>query len=339
MLAYRFIHLRSILVLYISLLLFFTLGSSPAQPLQKRANSPSYPPLTWHALSNKGLKYSVHALAVSGSDLYAGGVLTTTGDGTLTKLGHIVRYDMDSGAWHALPNLGLNSQVEALAVSGSDLYVGGSFTNTGDSSLPELGYIARYDTQNGAWYALPNQGLNSDILTMAVSEDNLYVGGYFTATGDNSIKNLGHIARYNTTYKTWHAMPNQGLDNIVITLAVSGSDLFTGGDFTALGDGSLANMGYIARFDFKTNTWHALPQQGLYGPVWALAAYKSDLFVGGHFDSTGDGMLTDLGSIARFDTATSVWYQLPNQGFNEDVISLEVSEDDLYVGGWFQRDW
>jgi hypothetical protein len=80
---------------------------------------------------------------VSGSDLYVGGDFTQTGDGALTNLGRIARYDTTAGTWNALPNQGLNDRVHALAVSGSDLYVGGDFTQTGDGALTNLGYIVR----------------------------------------------------------------------------------------------------------------------------------------------------------------------------------------------------
>ena len=81
---------------------------------------------------------------MSGSDLYVGGQFGQTGDGTLTNLGYIARYDITANAWNALPKHGLNRWVYALAVSGSDLYVGGDFTQTGDASpLTNLGNIAR----------------------------------------------------------------------------------------------------------------------------------------------------------------------------------------------------
>ena len=99
------------------------------------------------------------------------------------------------GAWHALPNQGLNNYVSALAVSGDDLYVGGSFVRTGDYSLFHLGNIARYDTTTGVWHALPNQGLDKAVGALAVSGDDLYVGGSFTQTGDYSLTDLGNIAR------------------------------------------------------------------------------------------------------------------------------------------------
>jgi hypothetical protein len=106
----------------------------------------------------------------------------------------VERADTTAGTWNALPNQGLNNTVLALAMSGSDLYVGGYFDQTGDGTLTNLGRTARYDTTAGTWNALPNQGLNDDVFALAVSDSDLYVGGDFTQTGDGALTNLGRIA-------------------------------------------------------------------------------------------------------------------------------------------------
>jgi N-acetylneuraminic acid mutarotase len=304
---------------------------------------------TWHALPNQGLGGSVAAMALDGSDLYLGGAFGETGDGSLTNLGYIARYDTVAGTWHALPNQGFNNTVLALVISGSDLYAGGYLTETDDESLTDLGCVARYDTTAGTWNALPNQGLGGGspplpglpptprVYAMAVSDGDLYVGGDFDRTGDGSLTNLGHIARYDTTTGTWHALPNQGLGGSVSAMALDGSDLYVGGDFTRTDDGTLTSLGRIARYDTTAGTWNALSNQGLNNDVRALAVSDSDLYVGGEFTRTGDGTLTSLGRIARYDTTAGTWHALPNQGLNDEVRALAVSGSDLYVGGEFTQ--
>jgi len=290
-------------------------------PVLKPASRPAASQVTaWNALPNQGLggggSPSVGALAVVGSDLYVGGAFTQTGDGALTNLGSIARYDTTAGTWNALPNQGLDGYVYALAVSGSDLYVGGFFDQTGDGALTNLGSIARYDTTAGTWNALPNQGLDNTVIVLSASGSDLYVGGYFTETGDGALTNLGCIARYDTTVGTWNALPNQGLSGgylpmpSVHALAVVGSDLYVGGNFTRTGDGALTNLGRIARYDTTAGTWNPLPNQGLNNDVRALAVSGSDLYVGGAFTQTGDGALTNLGYIARGGAYDNVYLPL-----------------------------
>jgi N-acetylneuraminic acid mutarotase len=318
--------------------------------LFKNRNRSSFLPFTWQALTNKGLKgveglyQEVWDLEVSGRDLYVGGIIRQTGDGALTDLGHIVRYDTSTNTWHPLPNKGLDWLVYEITLSGDDLYVGGNFDVTGDGLVKDLNYIARFDTKTQTWHALPNKGLRGTVLAIAVSGDDLYVGGGFTETFDGSVKNLGNIARFNTKNQTWHALPNKGLSgfssNNVESLVVSGDDLYIGGNFSQTSDGTYTGLGNIVRFDTKTQTWHTLPNNGLKGAqdhVVALLISNSDLYVGGFFTQTGDGTLTDLGYIARYDTKSNSWHALPNQGFDNIVRALAVYGDDLYVGGRFTQ--
>jgi len=95
---------------------------------------------SWSALSSGmgGSSPSVHALAVSGSDVYAGGKYTTAGG---VSANYIAKWDGTS--WRALGSGmggGSDPHVYALAVSGSDLYTGGDFTTAGGKVS---GYVAR----------------------------------------------------------------------------------------------------------------------------------------------------------------------------------------------------
>ena len=240
--------------------------------------------------------------------------------------------------WQALPKQGLDNAVNALAVVGSDLYVGGYFTQNGDASpVINLGYIARYDTTTNTWHALPKQGLDNAVNALAVVGSDLYVGGTFVQTGDASpLINLGHIARYDTTTNTWHALLKQGLNGWVWALAVVGSDLYVGGTFVQTGDESVKDLGYIARYDTEAHKWYALENDGLDNRVDALAVSGSDLYVGGHFGETVSPTLA-LNHIARYDTTTPSWNALPNEGLNDPVGALAVSGTDLYVGGAFTQ--
>src|SRR5439155_16046475 len=97
---------------------------------------------SWSALgsgmsANEGAPL-VSALAVSGSDVYAGGTFTTAGGSAANNIGK-----WDASSWSALGSgMGMNDQVLALAVSGSDVYAGGLFTTAGGSAANN---IAKWD--------------------------------------------------------------------------------------------------------------------------------------------------------------------------------------------------
>ena len=88
-----------------------------------------------------------HALAVSGTNLYAGGWFTKAGGVPANRIAK-----WDGSAWSALGS-GMATATTlgslALAVSGTDLYAGGYFTTAG--GVPANG-IAKWD--GSAWSAL-----------------------------------------------------------------------------------------------------------------------------------------------------------------------------------------
>ena len=89
------------------------------------------------------------------------------------------------GPWFALGSDGagngaLASTVDAIAVLGTDLYVGGGFTNA--AGIPTADFIARWN--GSTWSALGSNGagngaLNGLVQALVVSGNDLYVGGNF----------------------------------------------------------------------------------------------------------------------------------------------------------------
>lgn len=198
-----------------------------------------------------------------------------------------------------------DDQVNALAVSGRDLYVGGSFRVAG--GVP-ANYIARWDGER--WSGL-GEGLNGPVLAVAVLGTNVYAGGRFTRAG---VADANYIARWDGA--EWHAF-GAGANDSVNAFAVSGDTLYAGGGFTTI-DGVPAN--YVARWDGAQ--WSAMGS-GYTGNVLAMAMSGKDLYVGGF------GTLTigrwDGGQWSTFATA------------NGAVRSLAAQGSNLYAGGEFTR--
>ncbi len=130
---------------------------------------------------------------------------------------------------------------------------------------------------------------------------------------------------------TWTPLARNGLNSFVTALAVSGGDLYVGGDFTQTADGTMT-LNHIAKY--SGGVWLPLANNGLNGPVRALAVSGNDLYVGGTFTRTGDNGTT-LNRIAKY--SGGAWMPLANQGLNDFVAALAVSGGDLYVGGDFTK--
>ena len=219
------------------------------------------------------------------------------------------------GMWFSL-GTGANSYVYAMAVSGSDLYVGGNFTQAGGVSA---NYIARWN--GSSWVAL-GSGLNGQVKAIAVSGSDVYVGGSFTDAGGNP--NADYIARWNGS--SWVAL-GSGLTGQVKAIAVSGSDVYVGGSCHVTG---MPNTTGIVRWD--GSSWHALGTGVSNYPVAAIAVSGSDVFIGGSFTSAGG--VSNTAAIARWDGST--WHSLSSGiASGSAVYALCTSDTNLYAGGAF----
>jgi hypothetical protein len=186
----------------------------------------------------------------------------------------------NGSTWSVL-GTGMDSDVDALAASGTSLYAGGDFGTAGGVTA---NYIAAW---NGSTWSALGTGMDSDVYALVVSGTTLYAGGDFTTAGGVT---ANCIAAWNGS--GWLALgPGFGGSSLIVAaLAVNGTDLYAGGWFTNAG----ANVvSYIAKWD--GSTWSAMGSGmgggsfGGYGPfVAALAADGSGhLFVGGEFSLAG----------------------------------------------------
>lgn len=255
--------------------------------------------------------FFVGALAVSGTDLYAGGYFSAMGG---VPANYIARWN--GSTWSAVGS-GTDDIVHALKIFDGNLYAGGSFLNAGGTPTS---YIARWN--GNSWSALAG-GLDYGVNGFAVSGTNLYVGGNFNNafnTGGATVP-ARYVARWDGS--SWSAV-GAGMNNTVVTVAVAGSNLYAGGIFTTA-DGVSANR--IARWD--GSTWSALgsgtsPDSGGGADVKTLATWGDNLYAGGNFGEAG-------GKIS-LHVARAVLGDAP--GYNQLVgtLSTEGNMQFSYIG-------
>ncbi len=146
--------------------------------------------------------------------------------------GRIARWD--GSQWHALGSGIDDGTVYTIAISGSTIYVGGSFTNR----------IARWD--GAQWHAVPGgTSIVNWIRAIAISGDNVYIGGNFYLFTTIETR---FLARWDGS--RWHAVGGaNALGGVsspsVNTLAIDGDNLYVGGNFINAGGNPYAD--YVAR--------------------------------------------------------------------------------------------
>ena len=297
-----------------------------------------------------GTNGNVSAMAVSGSDLYVAGQFTNAGG--VPEADGIARWD--GSKWSALgsdgagdgPLGGYYPYASSIAISGTDVYVGGTFTNV--AGVAEADAVARWDGSD--WSALGSNGAGdgaliypfgtTSVAAIVISGSDVYVGGSFlNAAG---IVEADNVARWDGS--DWSALGSNGAGNgalgnydTVSALAVSGNDVYVGGYLYDVA--GIPEADAVARWD--GSTWSALGSNGAGNgaiqccSVWALAVSGSDVYVGGQLYNVAG--IPEADAVARWDGST--WSALGSNGagdgalVNGYVYALAISGSQVYVGG------
>lgn len=292
----------------------------------------------WSALSY-GLNSFVYAVAANGNTVYAGGHFTQICGNSSCSSGnvaanHLVKWD--GVQWSSI-GYGVSASVYALLLSGTDLYVGGYFTNLcANTTCSTLGvsinYIARWSVAASTWYSMGN-GLSAQVRAIAAgSNGSIFVGGFFTQTCGNQTCNSGNlavnrIARWNGS--DWSAL-GYGVNSDVYAIAVRGSNVYIGGNLTQVcgnADCNSANTTANRIAGWNGSAWSALAN-GVNAYTGALAATNTTLYAGGMFTlACGDAVCstgnTTANRITRFSlpVTTTLYSRAAEDGF-----ILETSE-------------
>jgi hypothetical protein len=245
----------------------FTNANSGADVAANRVAKANTTTGVWSSLgtgAGNGVDNSVYALAVSGNSLFAGGDFLNANSGANVSANRVAKFDTTSSTWSGLGTGAGNgvtriggANVRALAVSGSDLFVGGFFdtANAGGVTL-NANQVAKVDTVTGVWSRLglccgggltgPGQSTATQVFSLLVNGNDLYVGGNFTLADFPTNISTNRVAKYSITGNEWSAINDSNGSNgttggsvgspIVYALAVSGPDLFLGGAFVTAGD-------------------------------------------------------------------------------------------------------
>ena len=213
----------------------------------------------------------------------------------------------------------LNSYVMAIAVDGSNVYVGGNFTDAG--GVPSADYIVRWDGTR--WNSL-GAGLNNIVNAIAVANGIVYVGGDFTDAGGDP--NGDRVAMWDGS--SWRSL-GTGVNSTVNALAHDGTDLYAGGGFSSTnGDTSIK---YVARWN--GTTWSKLGSTTFTGSVSALATTSTRIYIGGSFLDAGSN--TNADRIVAWNKSGSSWEAMGSGASGQVSVINAVSDSEVYAGGLF----
>jgi len=302
----------------------------------------------------RGTERDVMALASAGGDLWVGGRFKTYGGISANRIAKLNdhNYTEDTTFSPAAAN-GFDDQVVALASDGTSLFVGGRFEQyrgVADSTH----FLAKINLVTGAldpaFSTAGNNGFDDNVLSLAVSGTTLYAGGDFSAYRGVA-NSANHVAKLDastgaidTTFSPVGLNAN-GLNNRAVALAVNGTSLYAGGDFTG-GRGVANSAIHLAKLDTTTgaiDTTFSPAGVGMNGfddGVAALTFANGSLYVGGYF-SAYRGVADSAHAIAKLDGTTGALdttFSPPGataNGVNRWVYALTTSANALYIAGAF----
>ena len=295
-----------------------------------------------------GVSGPVSSLVAMGTNLVIAGQFSTSnfrGAPQVMTRG-VSKYDTLTGSYEALTDpLGdqgvtLSIDGRALARMGEDLYIGGLFTETGDSKASLR--IGRYT------FNLP-----PEVSSIVRGEDS--VGSVdFTVTFSESVTG---VTASNFTVVTTGAVSGASVTSVtgggrVWTVRVAtgsgagtlGLNMTNGTGITDSGGGSLTGLPFTGELFTLTglatstsyNTWSGSFASGPNGTVLSILVVGDEVYVGGSFTAVGS---LAASRIARFNTTTGEWSALGEvgDGVDGDVYAMAMVDGDLYVGGSFQN--
>jgi hypothetical protein len=191
---------------------------------------------TWSSLGS-GLSGSVEvpptvtALVASGNELYVGGTFPTAGG---IRVNNIARWDGRS--WSALGSGIAKEQfyvnISAMALSGDDLFVAGSFDHAG--GVPATNF-AKWDGTRWSQIGSEILGLNA-VSALAVHGTDIYAYASVSYNGNGAVPG---IMKWDGVQ--WTTV-GSGTDGTVMALTFVGDQLYVGGSFTFAGGKVSANL-------------------------------------------------------------------------------------------------
>ncbi|MCL1911078.1 MAG: hypothetical protein FWG13_02600 [Leptospirales bacterium] len=223
------------------------------------------------------------------------------------------------------------SGVTSIAVAGNDMYMAGYYIDTsviltkGDAGVPIAGYW-----KNGEWVGLGNAKYWSVAITIFVSGDDVYAGGYIKNSSDTNA-----IPGYWKNGK-WIALPSLEEGNAyVYSIFVSGNDVY------AVVYSEEDDSGIYRDCYWKNGeriTLSVDPEDRYSSSGLSMFVAEKDVYVGGYckdlfsnFTSVNAGYWKN-GKWAHMTEPQNIFY-------DSGVASIFVFGKDVYAAGGYYKDY
>ncbi len=259
-----------------------------------------------------------YAIVPHGRAVYVGGSFRGIGGRAQSYAGAVDAITGDALEWNPRPN----GKVDALALDGESVYLGGLFTSLW--SWESRHGLAALDATTGA--VLPWDPNPDDLpLTLVAKGNVVYVGGYFGFVGGQPRSGLAALDGVSGEALAW----NPGANGTVWALAEDRGRVYVGGGFTTMGGQPRASIAAIDSASGSATDWN--PRTN--GPVTSLAVSGDRVYTCGAFDRVGGLRRINIAALDVASGAVLPWNPNPDGS----VSAIAVGTDAVFAGGTFRN--
>ena len=232
---------------------------------------------------------TVRALAVTDGRLFVGGVFDQVDGVARSSLAAFELGDGSLASWDPQAGSAVESRVNALAVDGSTVFVGGWFNRIAGA---DRNGVAALDASTGV--ASPWNPDAANVNAIVLDAGTVYLGGLFDTVGGQPRNFIAAVDEISGEPTPW----NPGAVAPVHALALDAATVFVGMGNTG-NDSRHAGLSIYAysRAGTGSNTWFRRST----GDIEAMVADAGALYLAGSFDALGGIARSRLGAL---DTAT-----------------------------------
>jgi hypothetical protein len=219
--------------------------------------------------------------------------------------------------------------VDAIAVVGNKIFIGGKFTQVrppGAGAGVVRNHLAAFDLQTGA--LMPwNPGANGTVTSFAVKPGGatIYIGGNFTAVRGKQRLRLAAVATDGGRLRAWHA----GANGRVEVVRATRLRVYVGGQFTTIGGRSRKRLAALGTGSAaRLAAW--APSANATVLTLRVSANGAGVFVGGAFTAINGHPRQHLVKVTAATGAIMGRFRARPA---YTVMGLVVTRTALFVGG------
>ena len=224
--------------------------------------------------------------------------------------------------------------VYSLARNGQTLYIAGAFTSVGSAFRARA---AAFDIPSGRLLDWHPRVEGSYVSTIAISDGEVYLGGNFQHVSGQPRQGLARVDAISAAVAPWTASISGGVSPDVVTIAVTPTTVFIGGNFWRINTVYRATFAALDRQSGQLLplTWSRAPDY--YDSVRAIVATGSLVIIGGSFVAVSGDRQPYLVALNAHTGAVLPWRPLSlNRAGGGGVRALGLTGDALYVAGDFE---